>query len=101
MFIWLFHRISGVVLLVLLGIKIFTSYFLMTKAQKPELALALHTHAVSDILIIVLFTFHSLYGVRTIIMDFGFRQEKLMFWGSTLLAACISAILVTVYFLQG
>ena len=80
MFIWLFHRISGVTLIVLFSIKILTSYFLFTKDKKPDWALSLHRHPVLDILILVLFTFHSLYGLRTVAIDLGYRNEKRLFW---------------------
>ena len=36
MFIWVFHRVSGLLLIFLLGVKFFTSFFLMTKEQKPD-----------------------------------------------------------------
>jgi succinate dehydrogenase/fumarate reductase cytochrome b subunit len=94
MFIWLFHRISGAILIVLIGIKILTGYFLLPKDNKPDWALSLHRHPVIDILIVVLFTFHSMYGIRTIIIDLGFRKEKLLFWLSNILAAIISAVLI-------
>ena len=36
MFIWLFHRISGVTLIILFGIKILTSYFpVLRKTRSP------------------------------------------------------------------
>jgi succinate dehydrogenase/fumarate reductase cytochrome b subunit len=97
MFIWLFHRISGVTLIVLFGIKILTSYFLFTKDQKPDWALSLHRHPVLDILILVLFTFHSLYGLRTIAIDFGYRREKQLFWVANAAATVISVALVVLY----
>ena len=62
MFIWLFHRTSGLILIVLFGMKIFSAYFLYTKDKKPDWALGIHRNPVLDILILVLFTFHSLYG---------------------------------------
>jgi succinate dehydrogenase/fumarate reductase cytochrome b subunit len=31
------------------------------------------------VLILLLFTFHSIYGIRTIIMDLGYRNEKRLF----------------------
>jgi len=98
MFIWLFHRISGVTLIILFGIKILTSYFLFTKDQKPDWALSLHRHPVLDILILVLFTFHSLYGLRTIVIDFGYRKEKQLFWVANIAATVISAVLIVLYF---
>lgn len=98
MFIWLFHRISGVTLIVLFGIKILTSYFLFTKDQKPDWALSLHRHPVLDVLILILFTFHSLYGLRTIAIDLGYRREKQLFWIANIAAALIAAVLVVLYF---
>src|SRR4030042_4997894 len=94
MFIWLFHRISGVSLIVLFGIKIMTSFFLFTKDKKPDWALSLHRQPVIDVLILVLFTFHSIYGIRTIIIDLGYTKEKLLFWVSNIFAAFISAVLI-------
>lgn len=97
MFVWLFHRISGVALIVLIGIKILTGYFLFNKEQKPDWALSLHRQPVLDILILVLFTFHSAYGLRTILIDFGWRKGEALFWGFTTAAAVISIILVILY----
>ncbi len=94
MFIWLFHRISGATLIILIGIKILTGYFLLPKDNRPDWALSLHRHPVIDILILVLFTFHSIYGIRTIIIDFGYRKEKQLFWISNIAAAAVSAILI-------
>jgi succinate dehydrogenase/fumarate reductase cytochrome b subunit len=100
MFIWLFHRISGVSLIVLFGIKIMTSFFLFTKDKKPDWALSLHRQPVLDVIILILFTFHSIYGLRTIVMDLGYRREKVLFWSSNLVASIISAILIYLYFVM-
>jgi succinate dehydrogenase cytochrome b556 subunit len=94
MFIWLFHRISGATLIVLIGIKILTGYFLLPKDNRPDWALSLHRHPVIDVLILILFTFHSIYGIRTIIIDFGYRKEKQLLWISNIVAAVVSAVLI-------
>jgi succinate dehydrogenase/fumarate reductase cytochrome b subunit len=94
MFIWLFHRISGLTLIVLIGIKILTGYFLLPKDNRPDWALSLHRHPVIDVLILILFTFHSIYGIRTVIIDFGYHKEKLLFWISNITATAVSAILI-------
>ncbi|MGA2525167.1 MAG: hypothetical protein ABSF79_00920 [Smithellaceae bacterium] len=94
MFIWLFHRISGATLIVLIGIKILTGYFLLPKDNRPDWALSLHRHPVIDVLILILFTFHSIYGIRTIIIDFGYRREKQLLWISNIAAAVVSAVLI-------
>jgi succinate dehydrogenase/fumarate reductase cytochrome b subunit len=98
MFVWVFHRLSGLLLIVLLGIKFLTSFFLMTKDQKPDWALVLHTNPLTDTLLIVLVVFHALYGLRTLIMDLGARREKLLFWVFTILGVLFSAGLLVVYF---
>ena len=97
MFIWLFHRISGALLILLIGIKILTSYFLFTKDKKPDWALSLHRHPVLDVLILILFTFHSIYGLRTIAIDLGYRKEKQLFLLSNIVASLIAAVLFYMY----
>jgi succinate dehydrogenase cytochrome b556 subunit len=97
MFIWLFHRISGVSLIILFGIKILTSFFLFTKDKKPDWALSLHRQPVLDVLILILFTFHSIYGLRTIVMDLGYKNEKRLFLLSNLVASIISLALIYIY----
>ncbi len=98
MFVWLFHRVSGLLLILLLGVKFLTSFFLMTKEQKPDWALVLHTNALTDTLLIILIVFHALYGLRTVIIDLGVKKEKLLFWVFTLLSVVLSALLLIVYF---
>ena len=97
MFIWLFHRISGVSLIILFGMKMFSAFFLYTKDKKPDWALGLHRQPVLDILILVLFTFHSMYGLRTIAIDLGYRKEKQLFWLSNIVATIISITLLFIY----
>ncbi len=98
MFVWVFHRISGLLLILLLGVKIFTSYFMMTQGQKPDWALALHVNPLTDVLLIILVVFHAFYGLRTIIYDLGVKKEKALFWVFTILAILISVILIFIYF---
>lgn len=98
MFIWVFHRISGLLLILLIGIKFLTSFFLMTKEQKPDWALVLHTNPFIDTLLIISVVFHALYGLRTVAIDLGLRKEKLLFWISTLLSLVLSALLLVLYF---
>jgi succinate dehydrogenase/fumarate reductase cytochrome b subunit len=98
MFVWVFHRISGLLLIFLLGIKFSTSFFLMTKEQKPDWALVLHTNPFIDTLLIISVVFHALYGLRTVAIDLGLRKEKLLFWISTLLSLVLSGLLLALYF---
>ncbi len=98
MFVWLFHRVSGLLLILLLGVKFLTSFFLMTKEQKPDWALVLHTNPLTDTLLIILIVFHALYGLRTVIIDLGVKKEKLLFWVFTFLSVVLSVLLLIVYF---
>ncbi|MCK4645843.1 MAG: hypothetical protein KAU46_06295 [Candidatus Aminicenantes bacterium] len=98
MFIWVFHRVSGLMLILLLGVKILTAFFLMTKGQKPDWALVLHTNPFIDTLLIISVVYHALYGLRTIIIDLGLRKEKLLFWIFTGLGFVLSALLLIVYY---
>lgn len=98
MFIWIFHRVSGLLLILILGIKFLTSFFLMTKGQKPDWALVLHTNPITDTILIISIVFHALYGLRTVIMDLGLKKEKLLFWVFTSLGFLISALLLILYF---
>ncbi len=98
MFVWVFHRISGLLLIVLLAIKFLTSFFLMTKGQKPDWALLLHTNPLTDSLLIVAGVYHAFYGLRTIVIDLGVRKEKLLFWIFTSLGTVAAAALLVVYF---
>ncbi len=97
MFIWLFHRISGAFLIVLIGMKLFTAFFLFTKDKKPDWALSLHRNPTLDVLIIILFTFHSVYGLRTIAVDLGYRKEKQLFVLSNVIASAIAVVLLYLY----
>ena len=99
MFIWVFHRLSGLLLILLLGIKFLTSFFLMTKAQKPDWALLLHTNPLTDTFLIIFGVYHAMYGLRTVIMDLGAKtKQKLYFWVFTGLGTVLAAALLVIYF---
>ena len=96
MFVWIFHRISGVLLIVLLCAQLLTGFF-QTRATDPaviENARDLHLLPVLNCLIVFLLTFHALYGIRTILMDLGLGREKLLFWGCN----AFGLIVLTVFF---
>jgi len=97
MFVWIFHRASGLLLIVLLGLKMLTGFFMMTKEAKPDWALALHVNTLSDILLIVLLIFHASYGLRTMVYELGVKREKALFWVFSVLAAAMSTSLVALY----
>jgi len=98
MLVWIFHRLSGLLLILLLGLKFVTSFFLMTKGQKPDLALVLHTNPLTDTFLIVAGVYHACYGLRTVVIDLGLRKEKLLFWVFTGLGTALTAALLIIYY---
>jgi len=98
MFVWVFHRVTGLLLIALLSVKFLTSFFLMTKDKKPDWALVLHTNPLIDGLLIITVVFHGLYGLRTVILDLGVRREKLLFWVFSGLGLALSGALLVLYF---
>lgn len=97
MFVWIFHRTSGLLLIALLGLKMVTGLFMMTKEAKPDWALALHVNALSDVLLTILLVFHAAYGLRTMVYELGVKNERALFWIFTALATVSSGVLVALY----
>jgi succinate dehydrogenase cytochrome b556 subunit len=98
-FVWIFHRISGLLLILLLSFQLFTGFFQASTSNQATVATiaALHKHAVLNCLMVFLFVFHSLYGVRTILMDLGVAREKLLFWCCNVLGLIIVAVFFVLY----
>ncbi len=87
MFPYYFLRFSGPLLFVFVGIKILSGYSLTGKLALVSWLSNLHQNRTLDFAVMVLFIFHALYGLRLFLIDFGMvRQEKLLFWASTIAA---------------
>ncbi len=87
MFPYYFIRFSGPLLLILVGLKILSGYSLVGKIQAPWLS-NLHISRTLDILLLFVFVFHALYGLRLFLIDFGMvKHEKILFWASTIVSA--------------
>ena len=100
MFVWVFHRISGLLLIVLVGSQILTGFSqgTISESDYAQMAAKLHNHPLIICVLVFLFIFHSLYGVRTILMDVGLRREKAIFWGATLLGIVLFSGFLVFYF---
>jgi succinate dehydrogenase / fumarate reductase membrane anchor subunit len=70
-FLWLLQRITAVLLVVLLGLHLWTSNF------ATDWAPLLRT--VVDISLLALTLFHGLNGIRTIVLDFGLGYQARRF----------------------
>ena len=98
MFPYYFIRFSGPLLLILVGLKILSGYSLVGKIQGAPWLSNLHIHRALDLLLLFVFIFHALYGLRLFLIDLGMmKQEKVLFWAFTLLSAGLF-VLAYVYF---
>lgn len=99
MFVWLFHRISGVILILLIAFKFLTGFGIDKHfgQESVEFWRALHNNTPSNIILLFLFIYHSLYGLRTIIFDLGYKKEKELFWVFSILGLVLF-IFISLYF---
>ena len=98
MFPYYFVRFSGPLLLVLVGLKILSGYSLVGRIQGVSWLSNLHIDWTLDLLLLFVFIFHALYGLRLFLIDFGMvKEEKVLFWASTIISAGLF-VLSYVYF---
>jgi succinate dehydrogenase cytochrome b556 subunit len=100
MFVWIFHRISGVLLILLVGFQLVTGFYQASLSNAPSVQAmaALHKHAALNCLMVFLFIFHALYGLRTIAMDLGVKAERLLFWASTAVGLVLFGVFLALFF---
>ena len=84
---WLFHRISGVILIFLVALKIYTGYGLEKPAILPAFLVGYHQKAWLDISLLFFVCFHVAYGLRLMLIDLGLTWDRFLFWFFTALAA--------------
>ncbi len=100
MFVWAFHRISGVVLIGLLAFQLFTGFFQASSSNSAavQTMAALHRHAGINCLLVFCVIYHGLYGLRTIALDLGMKRERLLFWICTIAGSVLFAGFLVEYF---
>jgi succinate dehydrogenase/fumarate reductase cytochrome b subunit len=88
MFPYYFIRFSGPLLLILVGLKILSGYSLVGKIVGISWLSGLHQNRIFDLLLLFVFIFHALYGLRLFLIDLGMlKKEKLLFWACTIISA--------------
>ena len=98
MFPYYFIRFSGPLLLILVGLKILSGYASVGKLDGIPWLLGLHQNRILDILLLFVFIFHALYGLRLFLIDLGMvKREGLLFWIFTIASAGLF-LLSYVYF---
>jgi succinate dehydrogenase cytochrome b556 subunit len=98
-FVWIFHRVSGVLLILLMLFQVSTGLAVASpsSAELAKTMAGLHKHATVNCLLVFLFVFHSLYGLRTILLDLGLKREKLLFWIATVLGTVLFAVFLVIF----
>jgi len=98
MFPYYFIRFSGPLLLILVGLKILSGYALVGKIQGTSWLSTLHQNRILDILLLVVFIFHALYGLRLFLIDLGMmRHERILFWTFSIISI-VAFVFSYVYF---
>lgn len=97
MFAWLSQRITGLALLFLIPWKIYSGYAITGQVPRLPGLFSSHIIAALDILLLVTVIFHIFYGIRVILIDLGFKQEKQLFYITTSVSAFIS--IISLYFI--
>src|SRR2546429_5654585 len=101
---WLVQRVSAVGLFLLIPIKIYTGW--AARGKVPELpdlfgsARKVHFNASIDILLLLFFLLHGLYGLRVILIDLGWIREDRFFWRTLALAFVIFGLAVWFVYLR-
>jgi succinate dehydrogenase/fumarate reductase cytochrome b subunit len=96
---WLVQRISAIVLFLLIPLKIYSGWGARGQVPFPNSLLpstVVHFNAAIDILLLLCFLLHGLYGVRVILIDLGWLREDRFFWRT--LAAALLIFGLTIWF---
>ncbi|HYA90511.1 MAG TPA: hypothetical protein VEK32_03325 [Thermodesulfobacteriota bacterium] len=99
MFPYYFIRFSGPLLLILVGLKILSGYVLVGRIQGASWLSNLHLNRALDLLLLFVFIFHALYGLRLFLIDLGMvKKEKILFWASTIISAGLLVLSYAYFF---
>lgn len=90
---WLIQRITALILLVALPLKIYSGYATTGQVPGNSFISALHINAVLDTALVFALIFHALYGFRVILIDFGIvTDNRSVFKAFTWIGAILSAV---------
>jgi succinate dehydrogenase hydrophobic anchor subunit len=96
---WLAQRVSAILLFLLLPIKIYSGWGARGQVPFPNTLVpstVVHFNAALDILLLLCFLVHGLYGLRVILIDVGLIREDTFFWRT--LAFALALFGLTIWF---
>jgi succinate dehydrogenase hydrophobic anchor subunit len=93
---WLIHRISGLMMIGLFGIKFVTAFYLLPD-EKPSWAVFLHRHPAVDISLIFLVSLHTCFGLKNILFEIGFSKEKMLVYTAAIVGLILSIAGTIIY----
>lgn len=96
-----FHRWSGLLLIILVGLKMISGYSIAGNLSifDPSVGFKIHYAKWVDVPLLFLFTFHALYGILKILMTKGVTNRPMAFVVTTLLGfVFFSMSIVIIYF---
>ncbi|MGG1397152.1 hypothetical protein ABE288_04890 [Bacillus salipaludis] len=90
---WLVQRITALLLLILLPVKIYSGYAMAGKLPGIGFLSTLHLNAFLDAGLIFALIFHALYGFRVILIDIGLvKDNRSVFKLFTIIGAILCAV---------
>jgi succinate dehydrogenase/fumarate reductase cytochrome b subunit len=80
-------------------IKIITGYGILGHLgyENIEPLRKFHRNPFVEVPLFLLFIYHAMYGLRTALIDLGFRREKLLFWVSNILGFVFFIVVVYIF----
>ena len=69
--VWVVQRVASVLLLVLVPLKVISGWAFKGAVPGGDVMSALHTNGAVDVVLIAAVAFHALFGIRTLMIDFG------------------------------
>lgn len=69
--VWVVQRVASVLLLILVPLKVVSGWAFTGDVPGGDLLSGVHTNGAVDVVLIASVAFHALFGIRTLMIDFG------------------------------